>query len=73
MKRGHEAIKAAMQRNEREVLAAIRRTERKGERYSPLYLCGSWGNALDRLVKKGKVKLVRSRSRWGGYFYKEVA
>ncbi len=65
-------IRVAMLRVEREVMQFIRYTERKGGRYAPLFMSLRWSKALTRLVAKGRVKVVRSRGRFGGSFYKEV-
>lgn len=71
-KRGYQTIRRAMLQNERDVLSSIRRAAREGRRWNPWTMSTEWMNALDRLLAKGRVKRVRSRSRWGGIFYKEA-
>lgn len=62
----HERIRTAMAQNERDVMTMVRRVNKNGELYRPMFLTVAWSNALDRLVDKGRIEYVRRK--WvGGY------
>lgn len=63
-------IQEAMKRNEKEVLARIKKCLRDGRPFteSRLLMGKSWSKALDRLVAKKQVKWVRGRKFGIGYY-----
>lgn len=70
----YKKIRAAMRQREREVLSAIRRAAKSGERWRPAVLCSLvWYNAIERLEQRGRIRYVRTRRRfYAGSGYEEV-
>ena len=59
-------IVAAMKENEKQVIAAIRRTAKKGRRWQTSAVTTvTWYNAVERLTEKGKIKYVKTRAQFG--------
>ena len=57
-----QRIKAAQRKNERDVLAFVRRSKNEGcFHLSTFGHSIAWGNAIDRLVAKGKLRFDRRR------------